>query len=179
MPLLLQPSTVVFQQGDGVPAHSAASGAVYLNRATGLLYQNVSGVTWAALAGVALGTTLAAYGITDAQGLNAKLTTYVGTKLYRALLTQGGTAAPVATVLENTLGGTVVWTRASLGTYTATLAGAFLANKVLFSPCPSDASIFMGVVRATDNTFTLTTRSAVDLADDQLAGASLSVTVYP
>ena len=32
-------------------------------------------------------------------------------KVYRALLSQTGTAAPTATVLENTLGGTVVWTR--------------------------------------------------------------------
>lgn len=48
---------------------------------------------------------------------------------YVALLTQTGTDAPVATVLENTLGGTVVWTYASQGEYRATLAGAFTTSK--------------------------------------------------
>ncbi len=48
-----------------------------------------------------------------------------GVKVYRALLTQSGTDAPVATVLENTLGGTVVWTWNSAGSYVGTLAGAF------------------------------------------------------
>lgn len=50
-------------------------------------------------------------------------------KVYTALLTQSGTDAPVATVLENTLGGTVVWTRQSAGIYNATLVGAFTENK--------------------------------------------------
>lgn len=55
---------------------------------------------------------------------------------YVALLTQTGTDAPVATVLENTLGGTVVWARSEEGIYTATLAGAFTANKTAI-PAPS------------------------------------------
>ena len=42
-------------------------------------------------------------------------------KVYTALLTQSGTDAPVATVLENTLGGTVVWIRSEAGAYTATI----------------------------------------------------------
>ena len=42
-----------------------------------------------------------------------------------------GTDAPVATVLENTLGGTLVWTRTGVGVYEATLAGAFVENKTI------------------------------------------------
>lgn len=53
-------------------------------------------------------------------------------KVYTALLTQSGTNDPVATVLENTLGGTVVWTYGSTGLYQATLTGAFPANKLFF-----------------------------------------------
>jgi hypothetical protein len=53
-------------------------------------------------------------------------------KVYTALLSQSGTNAPVATVLENTLGGTVVWAYSSTGSYSATLAGAFPANKLFF-----------------------------------------------
>lgn len=49
--------------------------------------------------------------------------------VYTALLTQSGTSAPVATVLENTLGGTVVWTRESAALFYGTLSGAFTLNK--------------------------------------------------
>lgn len=56
-----------------------------------------------------------------------------GTKMYLALLTQSGTSAPVATVLVNTLGGTVVWARTDIGTYTATLSNAW-TNKTLIPP---------------------------------------------
>jgi len=49
-------------------------------------------------------------------------------KVYRALLTQTGTDAPVATVLENTLGGTPVWTYQGVGIYRALLTDAFPEN---------------------------------------------------
>jgi hypothetical protein len=55
-----------------------------------------------------------------------------GNKRYSAKLTQTGTAAPVATVLENTLGGTLVWTRSSAGVYVGTLAGITAANTLFF-----------------------------------------------
>jgi hypothetical protein len=42
-------------------------------------------------------------------------------KVYTALLTQTGTNPPVATVLENTLGTTITWTRQGPGIYDATL----------------------------------------------------------
>ena len=40
-----------------------------------------------------------------------------------------GTVAPVATVMQNTTGGSIVWTRTSLGKYVGTLTGAFTTNK--------------------------------------------------
>ena len=52
-------------------------------------------------------------------------------KVYTALLTQSGTDAPVATVLENTLGEDVVWTRDSEGLYYGSLTGAFTNEKTL------------------------------------------------
>ena len=52
-------------------------------------------------------------------------------KVYTALLTQTGTDAPVATILQNTLGGTPVWSRSGVGTYAITLAGAFPINKTV------------------------------------------------
>ncbi len=56
-----------------------------------------------------------------------------GIRVYRALLTQANAAAPVATVFENTLGGTVVWSRSSAGLYLGTLADAFVENKTVVS----------------------------------------------
>jgi hypothetical protein len=44
-------------------------------------------------------------------------------KVYTALLTQTGTNAPVAIVLENTLGGTVTFERAGVGNYNAVSVG--------------------------------------------------------
>ena len=50
-------------------------------------------------------------------------------KVYTALLTQSGTNAPVATVLENTLGGDIVWSYYTVGIYNGELLGAFTINK--------------------------------------------------
>ncbi|CAI2769160.1 hypothetical protein [Flavobacterium collinsii] len=52
-------------------------------------------------------------------------------KVYTALLSQSGTNPPVATVLENTLGGLPVWSRAGLGSYSCTLTGTFASNKTV------------------------------------------------
>lgn len=49
--------------------------------------------------------------------------------VYRALLTQTGTNAPVATVLENTLGGVPVWYRDTNGVYFVQLNGFFPSGK--------------------------------------------------
>ena len=56
-------------------------------------------------------------------------------KVYRALLTQSGTDAPVATVLENTLGVDVTWSYSSYGNYTGTANNAFPIDKY-FAPIP-------------------------------------------
>ena len=51
-------------------------------------------------------------------------------KVYTALLSQSGTDAPVATVLENTLGD-IVWSYVVPGIYTGTLFDTFLENKTI------------------------------------------------
>lgn len=52
----------------------------------------------------------------------------VGYNVYTAILTIS-TGVVAANVLQNTLGGTVVWSNAGTGIYHGTLAGAFTANK--------------------------------------------------
>jgi hypothetical protein len=103
-------------------------------------------------------------------------------KRYRALMTQTGTAAPVATVLENTLGGTLVWTRVGAGAYRGTLTGAFPVNKY-FALIPMDGfdadsntgggGAAYHYYRGTDNYVDL-----VSGVDGQLNNSAVEITVY-
>lgn len=109
-----------------------------------------------------------------------------GVKVYRALLTQTGTDAPVATVLENTLGGTVVWTRDSMGVYLGTLAGAFpttktvafISNPDLFNNDYGIAYVYHKAETPSD-VMTVKTMDTGAPADDLLANTSLMIYVYP
>lgn len=103
------------------------------------------------------------------------------TREYRALISQAGTAIPSATVLRNTLGGTLVFTRTGAGAYVATLAGAFLAGKVLARVTPGSitANAEYATVRATDNTVTISTAVAGVATDVLLTNAVFTIEVYP
>jgi hypothetical protein len=105
---------------------------------------------------------------------------WFGAKKYVALLTQTGTSAPTATVLENTLGGTLVWSYDGVGSYIGTLTGAFTSNKtaVLIS------GVYKGSVsglRKTDNTVQITTTatSTNTEANALLDSTTIEIKVYP
>jgi hypothetical protein len=109
-------------------------------------------------------------------------------KVYSALLTQIGANAPVATLLQNTLGGTPVWTRSDVGTYVCTLAGAFPTGKVFIPAIPRlDGNAYLDVDNAvtitatvTVNSVTLTTYvSSNGLEDGWIGGTILEIRVYP
>ena len=56
----------------------------------------------------------------------------LGYTTYTALITQAGTAAPVATILKNNTGATFTWARTGSGTYTITASSnVFTNNKTL------------------------------------------------
>lgn len=55
-------------------------------------------------------------------------------KIYVALLTQTSTNAPIAKVLENTIGD-LIWTYVASGEYLGTIVGGFPVDKY-FSPLP-------------------------------------------
>lgn len=78
-------------------------------------------------------------------------------KEYVATTTQSGLSAPVATVMKNTLGGTVVWARVSEGVFTATLSGGFPADKThcLVGSMLPGAPVMMSFSRTNDNVCTL------------------------
>ena len=109
-------------------------------------------------------------------------TTYL---VYTALLTQSGTDAPVATVLENTLGGAVVWTRDTDGTYVGTATGLLTANKtaVLISNGNSiDDVVSAGEWTAGDAIFITTALFLTPVfvaTDSRLIKATIEIRVYP
>lgn len=108
---------------------------------------------------------------------------------YVALLSQSGTDAPVATVIKNTLGGTVVWTRDALGQYIGTLAGAFVDGKtVILTGSTAVYGSNITAIRESDNEVRITTwvdEFFVDhidptpVEDEPLNNTSIHISVYP
>lgn len=103
-------------------------------------------------------------------------------KVYTALLTQTGASAPTVSVLENTLGGTVVWTRTTTGNYLGTLTGAFTAAKTTIlvgSPVSSTSRI--DAIRPSVNSISVTTYngSPAVQTDGLLLESTLEIRVYP
>ena len=100
-------------------------------------------------------------------------------KVYTALLTQTGTNAPVATVLEDTLGGTVVFSYDAVGSYTATLTGAFVLNKTwvsITSAASADVTVTAG--RSSDNTVNIKSFLSGTLTNSIMSPASFEIRVY-
>lgn len=100
---------------------------------------------------------------------------------YIALLTQIGTGAPSATVIVNTLGGTVVWTRDDVGRYYGTLAGTFTVNKTVgIADCKKGGTSHVTYAEAPDairlETYNI---GNLDLLDDQLDSNFIEIKVYP
>lgn len=100
-----------------------------------------------------------------------------GAKLYVALLTQTGTDAPVATVLQNDLGGEVVFTYNGAGDYRGTLAGAFLAAKTVVSfSNPRYGACNLTAYRFDDNTIKMNADSDYESTTIPFV---LQIIVYP
>lgn len=109
-------------------------------------------------------------------------------KKYSATVYQTGTSNPTAVEIENTLGGSVVWTREDMGAYLATLAGAFPEGKV-FSPQmnvftwistpEADNTTMIVVPQPSGDCFKLTTQMGSEAVDDMLNGVLVQVFVLP
>lgn len=99
-------------------------------------------------------------------------------KVYTALLTQTGTNAPVATVLENTLGGDLVWSREDVGIYTGTLNEAFIENKtgVLLNSVDATGT-YESYVESVNNVKIITI-SAETNEDDYLNNSFFEIKIY-
>ena len=97
---------------------------------------------------------------------------------YVALLTQAGTAAPVATVLSNNLTATLTWARTGVGVYTLTASAAtFTANKtIIFLNAGSLSSLITGE-RTSDTVLTIRTISG-GAADSAITNGAFEVRIY-
>lgn len=111
-------------------------------------------------------------------------------KIYKVLMTQSGTDAPTATILENTLGD-IVWERDVTGIYLGTLTGVFTTSK-LFLPNPNASGSFIlrdtsfastgtySINRKSDNILELRSYriSGGTLSDAMLNNAPIEIIVY-
>lgn len=104
-------------------------------------------------------------------------------KVYRAIISQSGTGTPTATILENTLGGTPVWSRTGVGTYHLTLAGAFTENKTIVSASAdaydSSASLFGSGWESEDALFFFASNFSGAGTDLDGGFNSVEILVYP
>jgi hypothetical protein len=104
-------------------------------------------------------------------------------KDYRVILSQSGTDAPVATVLQDDLA-VPVWSYSAVGIYLLTKAGAFTVNKTLPSNVVGyndpEGNLFT-LERTSADVMTLKTYAAADttvLANGVLTGQEIYIEIY-
>lgn len=105
-----------------------------------------------------------------------------GYKSYVALLSQTGTNAPEAIVLYNDLGGDVVWSYDALGSYLATLTGAFTINKTVLFTGQNYFNVGNEITYAypnDENGFYVETIDNGTNVNGTLIGTPIEVRVYP
>lgn len=101
-------------------------------------------------------------------------------KVYTALLTQTGVNAPVATILENTLGGTVSYAYNSTGDYVISSSGLFTANKTTISVGinGNGLSFYSSLIVDVNDIAFSSYDNTITLADVQLANTLIEIRVY-
>lgn len=122
-----------------------------------------------------------AYAVVDSNGYFKRGDSVIsGVKKYVATLTLSGTSDPIATVMENTYGGTVVWTRTGLGSYAGTLTGAFTVGKTVIFVTRVGNSNILSAGPNTANTVSLSNwTSGGSSIDANMNGVSVEIRTYP
>jgi len=104
--------------------------------------------------------------------------TVVGIRVYTAILNQTGTAAPVATVLNNTLGKTISWQRVTTGQYLGTLSSGVID--------PNVSATFIGsanttgkIIRAQGNGgLIITATNLSGTSEDGISNVAVELRIY-
>ena len=106
----------------------------------------------------------------------------VSYKSYTALLSQSGTNAPTATILENTLNGNLSFFRNSAGVYNITSSSQFVLDKtaIFINSVPNASQDnFASASRINDNVIELKTQASGGSGlDDVLNNTSIEIRVY-
>ena len=166
---------------------------------TGDNFTNVGGTNVTGNVFVATGTTPTAYtyGSTLAKYVTQSYTYAelksglgLGSKVYKALLTQKSTSAPVATVLVNTLGITTTWVYDNIGEYSVNVDSGIIDNAKVFidkelkiiSPSYIDdqaaqIGVFDGAVTRVSLKSTVFTTGVA--ANDIINSFTLTIEVFP
>lgn len=117
----------------------------------------------------------------DASGVLSTSASILPYKVYTALISQNGTSAPTAVVLENTLGLSVTWSFTATGSYTATVPSAtFTLNKTQCFITNGTLSGFFNTYASSNTTVTVISKNtAGSFANGTLDLASFEIRVYP
>lgn len=100
-------------------------------------------------------------------------------KIYKALMTQTGTAHPIAIVLENSIGD-IVWQRAAEGQYQGTLLNAFPTDRTLVTMYNNmgDQTTDLQALPDSENTVTITLNYGGVADDGWLSNTPIEITTY-
>jgi hypothetical protein len=106
-------------------------------------------------------------------------------QVYVALVSQTGTSAPTAIILQNTLGVVPVWTRYSAGIYRATYANTFTQDKTTILTS-TNYMTDSGIIQVTCNSGyspdmiqLISYNKTMVLTDDLLVRTAIEIRVYP
>lgn len=107
----------------------------------------------------------------------------LGYKVYQAVLTQSGTSAPVASVLQNTLSDAIAWSRSGVGSYVGLLSGEFLdSDKVTVIIGTLPGGVDISAIRADGDNIQISTQlltgGALVDTDSLLDHITIEIRVY-
>jgi hypothetical protein len=98
--------------------------------------------------------------------------------IYKAILTQTGTADPVATILENTLKTNVIWTRNAVGAYSGTLEGGEFNDTSFVLATIARPGAFLIYGSTFVSAIKISTKDAAGVGADLNGKAYIEVQVY-
>lgn len=104
-------------------------------------------------------------------------------KVYTVVMNQTATSAPtIVTTFENTLGGSIIWTRNGAGDYRGALTGAFPSLKTVaftsLAGAVSTTPLFINGERVSNNEIRITTYNGVTPTDGLMTNAIIEFRVY-
>jgi hypothetical protein len=98
--------------------------------------------------------------------------------IYKAIITQTGTAAPVATILENSLNTNVIWTRSGVGVYKGSLEGGEFNTPTFVLATIASPGAFLIYGNTANSDIIVSTKDAAGVAVDLVGTAYIEVQVY-